>query len=119
LGPFVSNYTCYVFGFADLEQSLLNEGSNTLIINPTTTVPGSLGKISAYPVEARFAVEMTDLAPVATPVAGHNLTGGAVKYWNVTLNARGQIRLPAGTGSAASASTELTRARLTIGPLSN
>lgn len=115
-GPFVSNYTCYVFGFADLEQSLLNEGSNKLIIDPAGATPGSLGKTQ---IEARFSVEMTDLAPASPPVEGQDLTGGgALQYRSVTLNANGQIRLPSGTsGSAASASTELARARLIIGPL--
>jgi hypothetical protein len=111
----VSNYTCYIFGYSDLELSLANEGSNTLIINPSGTTPGSLGRSQ---LDARFEVEMTDLGPAMPPVDGQDLTGGgALQYRSVTLNANGQIRLPTAAGSPASASTELARARLIIGPL--
>lgn len=112
---FVNNYTCYVFGYADLDLALKNEGSNSLILNPSGTTPGSLGKKL---LDARFEVEMTDLGPAMPPVDGQDLTGGgALQYRSVTLNANGQIRLPTAAGSPASASTELARARLIIGPL--
>lgn len=120
----VTNRTCYRFGYKDLENVLkLQPGNNSFLIAPTPpTTPGSLGQTLLDP---DFVVEMTDLGPATPPVAGTDLTSSGaanVQFVSVTLNATGQIR-PYAVGpnvdlaAGRSASVELSRAHLVVGPL--
>jgi hypothetical protein len=116
----VTNRTCYIFGFADLEGQL-DPGSKlvtpTDVSDPNAPIPGSLGNGQ---LEANFRVEMTDLAPLHRPLPGHDVSSAGaaqVQFMAVTLNATGQVR-PAAIGSdRAAASIESSRAQLIVGPL--
>jgi len=117
----VSNRTCYMFSYDALEGVL-----GMPIVNPTTPLlHGSLGPGA---IEPDFVIEMTDLGPSERPVQGMDLTTtGAAKlsYMEVTVTALGQVRPIPTNGnpalvdqvSAASASTEASRAHLIVGPL--
>jgi hypothetical protein len=121
----VSNYTCYRFGYADLQQMMqVGNAGQTFIVpaNTSAKTPGSLGVAD---LEADWLVEMSDLAPATPPVPGMDLTSAGaanIRYMVVTLTATGQVR-PRSSGatatlpSAITASIETTRAHLVVGPM--
>lgn len=122
-GTWVTNRTCYRFGYLDLQNILkLQPGNNELLLPPAGNAPGSLGPVR---LDASFIVEMTDLGPATPPVAGTDLTSSgaaSVQYVSVTLNATGQVRPYAvspnvDVAAGRSASVELSRAHLVVGPL--
>ena len=114
----ISNSTCYIFGYGDLEAQL---GTSNKFVTPTDNsdpsnkIPGSLGHGD---LSADFRVEMTDLAPADRPIAGHDPNNQAValQFVSVTLNAVGHVR-PGGGSDKAAASMEQARAHLIVGPL--
>jgi len=123
----VSNRTCYVFGYQDMEAQLTS--NNKFVIptdasTPTQRVPGSLGHGD---LGAGWTVEMSDLAPATPPVAGTDLSSAGaaqVQYMAVTMSATGEVhpRISVTTGvaqpaSQVASSVEQARAHLIVGPL--
>lgn len=102
--------SCYVFGRSDLESTL----GQPLFVAASPSAPGSLGP---FGVDADFSVEMTDLGPASTPVAGSDLSSAStanVTYKSVTLTSVARTYLVA---NGQSQSLHATRAHLVVGPL--
>jgi Tfp pilus assembly protein PilX len=74
----------------------------------------------ASPTVGEFHVEMTDVSPASTPVAGADLgSGRGGKYWQVTLTSFGQERPEGQTGQGAgiAAGNTMGRANIVVGPI--
>lgn len=134
----VPNKTCLKLTKADLETILkVQNGSAQFLVNANGATPGSLGGGDVANVSniANFAIEITDLSPVASPVAGSDVAssgGAAMSFYMVTLSATGMVVPNPVAGSlddtnsfkslsdkagALSASQELSRAHVIVGPL--
>lgn len=129
----VPNKTCLKLTKADLERILkLQNASASFLVNTNGATPGSLGKADNV---ANFSIEITDLGPVANPVAGADVAGSGgtpMAYYSVTLSATGLVMPNPVAGSqddknsflsltdktgALVASQELARAHVIVGPL--
>jgi hypothetical protein len=114
----VSNRTCFIFSYNDVQTSL-----GMPLAAPNGTQYGSFGPADVQP---DFVIEMTDLSLSDRQPPGSDRssrTGVKLYYMEVTLTAIGQVRpTPAAAGldqtSAISASMEMSRAHLIVGPLS-
>jgi hypothetical protein len=133
----VPNRTCLKLTERDLLRILQVQNPSGVFLVPAgapifaggpAAIPGSLGFANNL---GDFAVEITDLSPVAAPVAGSDVAasgGAAMSFYLVTLSATGQIFAnPIGDvdptfatfnrTAALSASQELSRAHVIVGPL--
>lgn len=134
----VPNRTCLKLTKADLEKILRDQNASAqFLVNAVGTTPGSLGGGSEGKISniANFAIEITDLSPVASPVAGSDVAGSggaAMSFYMVTLSATGLVVPNPLVGSvddknafknlndkagALAASQELSRAHVIVGPL--
>jgi hypothetical protein len=127
--------TCLKLSKVDLEKIIVGQFglASTYLVNAAQGSVGSLGKADTI---ANFAIEITDLSPVASPVAGSDITnsgGAGMSYYQITVSATG-IVVPNSDPSAVTesfadlstwqkqaastlASQELSRAHLIVGPL--
>jgi hypothetical protein len=136
-------YTCKKYLQSSLERSVSEAQANAAVkvpifspavvpgtttpstTDPTANRPGSLGPVA---LNTALAVELTDLNNVQRPVAGSSVgsSGPSLKYVNATMGAWGQVSPyladtgtcgVAGGQNAISASREVGRAYVIIGPL--
>ncbi len=129
----VPTKTCLKLTKADLERILKAQPqAASFLVNTNGSVPGSLGRADNV---ANFSIEITDLSPVASPVAGADVAGSggaAMSFYMVTLSATGLVMPNPVAGSqddknsflslsdktgALVASQELSRAHVIVGPL--
>jgi hypothetical protein len=121
--PLVHNYTCFGFGYTDLEQIVdaptagVQELLDSTIVGPPD-VPGSLG---IGRLAANMRVELSDLAPTEKPVPGMDATGSSgvpMRFYTVSVGTVGQVRHDASAIEAeTSASVEYGRGSMMVGPI--